>query len=238
MANACPRIRDLGWAFYFAPDTMARAGELGLDGLRFYFLGRGGVLGDVDAAVVQSAFGYFEASMIEKMWDSARAVVAPHDAARAFQECAAAFGRSRLADLSGLDAYCEAADAVNRAADPVGLSLYAAWRAEPMADDAPARAMQLTNLLRELRGSAHLLAIRASGLDALTAHCVRRPDDLAMFGWSAEQAVEVSDDDRARWAAAERLTDELLLPAYSVLDDAGRDALVAGLDQIETAVAA
>jgi hypothetical protein len=188
--------------------------------------------------VVQSAFGYFEPSLVEKMWDSARAAVAPRDAARAFQECAASFGRARFAGLDGLGAYCEAADAVNRAADPIGLTLYAAWRAEPMADDAPARAMQLTNLLRELRGSAHLVAVRASGLDALTAHCVKRPEDLGMFGWSAEHAVEVSDDDRTRWEAAERLTDELLLPAYSALDDAGREALVAGLDQIEAAVAA
>jgi len=238
MADACPRIRDLGWAFYFAPDTIARAEGLGIDGLRFYFLGRGGVLGDVDAAVVQSAFGYFEPSLIETMWDSARAVVAPREAAHAFQSCAAAFGRARFAGLEGLDAYCRAADAVNQAADPIGLPLYAAWRAEPMDDDPPAHAMQVTNLLRELRGSAHLLAVRASGLDALTAHCVKRPADLAMFGWSPAQAVDVSDGDRLKWESSERLTDELLLPAYSVLDDAGREAFVGGLDRIEAALAA
>ena len=34
----------IGSAFYFHPDTMARGKELGLDGFRFYVLGRGGVL--------------------------------------------------------------------------------------------------------------------------------------------------------------------------------------------------
>ena len=238
MANVCPRIRDLGWAFFFAPETTARADELGLGGLRFYFLGRGGVLGDVDASVVGRAFGYFEPSFLEKMWDSARERVSPRDAARAYLRCAAEFGRSRFAEIDGLDAYCAAADLVNETADPTGLALYAAWRTEPLADDPPARAMQLTFLLRELRGSAHLVAVRASGLDPLTAHCVHRPQDLAMFGWAADDAVDVTDDDRARWDAAEGLTDELLLPAYAVLDEAGRRALVAGLDRLESVLAA
>ena len=50
---------DIGASFYFDPDTLARGKELGLDGFRFYVLGRGGVLGDVEPDVVRSAFGYF-----------------------------------------------------------------------------------------------------------------------------------------------------------------------------------
>jgi hypothetical protein len=237
MADVCPRIRDVGWAHYFAPGTLATGQELGLDGFRFYFLGRGGVLGDVDSAVVASAFGYFNPDLVERIWDSGRAVLAPRDAGRAYLACAADFGRAQFASLEGLDEYCAAADAVNDAADPVGLALYAAARAEPLAADPPARAMQITSVLRELRGSAHLLAIRASGLDALTAHCVKRPQDLGMFGWTDADLVAVTDDDRARWGAAEQLTDEMLLPAYSVLDETGRAALIAGLDQIEGALA-
>ena len=237
MADVCPRIHDTGWAFFFAPETLATGKELGLDGFRFYFLGRGGVLGDVDAAVVCSAFGYFEPSLVERIWDSARAVMAPRDAGRAFLACGAEFGRARFSDLDGMAAFCAAADAVNEAADPVGLALYAAARAEPLADDAPAHAMQLLYVLRELRGSAHLLAVRACGLDARTAHCVARPQDLGLFGWPDDASVDVTDTDRAKWAAAEELTDDLLLPAYAVLDDAGRAALVAGLDQIEAVLA-
>ena len=55
--------------FYFAPSTVAVGKEHGLDGFRFYFLGRGGVLGDVESQVVASAFGYFEPGLGDKMWD-------------------------------------------------------------------------------------------------------------------------------------------------------------------------
>ncbi len=233
VAAASPKIRDLGPAFYFAPETLATGKALGLDGLRFYVLGRGGVLGDVEAPVVHSAFGYFAPALIEKMWSSAKAKVAPRVAGRAYTECGAAFGRSRFAALADLDAFCAAADAVNDAADPVGLSLYSGIRAEPLADDFPARAMQLLTVLREFRGSAHLIAIRACGLDAKTAHYIRRPADVGMFGWSDDDAPSITDVEVAQLAAAEALTDRLVLPAYSALDAAGRDALISGLGRIE-----
>ena len=75
--TACPKIGSLGSAFYFHPDTVAKGKELGLDGFRFYFLGRGGVLGDVEPQVIQSAFGYFEPGLIAKIWNSAKETMAP-----------------------------------------------------------------------------------------------------------------------------------------------------------------
>ncbi len=231
---ACPQIGDLGWAFYFVPETLAKGQELGIDGFRFYFVGRGGPLGDVDAPVVTSAFVYFNPTLVERMWTSAKAIVAPRVAGHAFVAAAADFGRAHLAELDGLDAFCAAMDAVNDAADPIGLSLYAAARTEPLADDLPARAMQLTALLRELRGSAHLGALRAAGLDAKTAHHIHRPNDAAMFGWAAADAPDITDADRARLVAADALTDDLVRPAYAVLDDEGRSALVAGLAAMQT----
>jgi hypothetical protein len=236
VAEACPKIRDLGPAFYFAPDTLATGKALGLDGLRFYVLGRGGVLGDVEAAVVHSAFGYFAPALIEKMWNSARAKVAPRVAGRSYMECGAAFGRARFAALPDLDAFCAAADAVNDAADPVGLALYSGIRAEPLAGDFSARAMQLLTVLREFRGSAHLIAIRACGLDAKTAHYIRRPADVGMFGWNDDDAPSITEVEVDKLADAEELTDRLVLPAYSVLDAAGRDALITGLGRIEAAL--
>ena len=73
-----------------------------------------------------------------------------------------------------IDAIVAALDAVNNAADPDGLSLYAAMRTETLATDAPGRAMQLVALIREFRGAAHLIALRASGLDTKTAHHIKR----------------------------------------------------------------
>jgi len=238
VADACPRINALGPAFYFVPDTVARGKELGLDPIAFYVLGRGGVLGDVEPAVVASAFGYFNPALVTTMWNAARLVAAPRQAGHAFLECSAAFGRRHFSALEGLDAFCAAAADVNDAADPVALALYAAVAAEPLVDDVAGRAMQLVTVLREFRGSAHLIALRSSGLDDKTAHFIRRPDDGALFGWEPDDAPTVTDADRATWERAEALTDRIVAPAYDVLDDAGRAALVAGLDAMEGALAA
>lgn len=217
---------DLGAAFYFHPDTVARGKEIGLDGFRFYFLGRGGVLGDVEPEVVLSAFGYFEPGLVTKMWNTAKERVAPREAAREYLACNAALARDRLGGVEGLERYADAAAQVCDAVELAGLPLFAGVKGEPVPDDVPARALHHAVLLRELRGSAHLLAVRAGGLPTRTAHAIKRPDDLQMFGWS--EAVVVTDDDRAALDRAEQLTDELLVPAFSVLDEAALDALVAG----------
>jgi len=236
--RVCPKIRDLGWAHYFTPETVAVGEGLGLDIFTFYFLGRGGVLGDVRAEVVTHAFGYFEPSLVEQMWDAGREKVAPATAGRAFFECAADLGRERFGAVGGLAAFCAAAGAVNDAADATGLTLYAAVRSMPLAPDVPGRSMQLLSVLREFRGSAHLLAVRASGLDAKTAHFITRPSDIAMFGWSEDDAPVITETERSKMKAAERLTDELVLPAYDVLGDDARAALAAGVDEIEAALTA
>ncbi len=235
--TVCPKIASLGAAFYFLPGTVSRGKELGLDGFRFYFLGRGGVLGDVDARVIQSAFGYFNGPLVDKIWTSAkeRSQVGPRDAAREYLKCAHDLARDKLTGLPELGAFNEAAAAVNAAADPAGLALYAGISAEPVPGDAPAAAYHHIIQHREFRGSAHLVAVIASGLTAEMAHRIKRPADLATFGWTED--VTPTDADRAMLGAAEDLTDQLVLPAYSVLDEAGRTALVDGINAIEKAFA-
>ncbi len=236
MAHACPIIRDIGWAHYFAPEAESAAAGLGIDIFTLYALGRGGVLGDVEPIVIASAFGYFNPEVVDALWTEGRKHIAPREAARVYLDCAAEVGRRRLAGIKGLEAMVAAADAVNDAADPVGLSLYAGYRGELLVDDVPGRAMQIVTVLRELRGSAHLLALRACGVDARTAHTIKRPNDLAMFGWPVDDVPKISDEQRAAVDAAEVLTDDLVRPAYAVLDDAGAAALVQGLDDMAVAL--
>ena len=236
VADVCPTIGSMGAAFYRAPVTAAKAEELGLARRHFYFLGRGGVLGNVEPAVVASAFGYFNPSLIDEMWRVGSAVVEPRVAGRAFMECCAGFGRERFAGVEGLDAFCEAAGAVAGAADPAGLALFAGVASEPLAGDAPARAMQLVATLRELRGSAHLVAVRAAGLDPKTAHFMRRPNDGPLFGWPEEERPEIGDEEVAKLAEADAITDRLVRPAYAVLDDDGQQALRSGLDRMQAAL--
>lgn len=235
--EACPKINALGAGFYFAPDTLATGAEHGLGGFELYVLGRGGVLGDVEAQVVLSAFGFFKRELVTKLWSSAREKMSPRDGGRLYVRCCQDFGRSRLAGLDNLDEFCDAAGAVNDAVDPAGLALYAALAAEPLPSDSPARAMQLLAVLREFRGSAHLLAVLASGLRPKVAHYIKRPDFFSAFGYGEDEIPEVSDDDRMKLAAAEELTDALVRPAFSVLDGAGADALYSGLEAIEKALA-
>jgi len=236
VATVCPKIRDLGWAYYFDAETVAVGEALGLDPFHFYVLGRGGVLGDVEPEVVAGAFGYFNPAVVALLWNEGRAILSPREAARVHWACAADLGRARFSELPGLEGFCAAAGAVNDAADSVGLTLFAGFHAEGLVEDLPGRAMQLTAILREFRGSAHLLAVRASGLDARTAHFIKRPNDIAMFGWSEDDAPVVGPEQVAALERAEALTDTLVLPAYSVLDEAGRRALVEGVDRIEGAL--
>jgi hypothetical protein len=225
---------DIGAAFYFHPDTLARGKELGLDGFRFYFLGRGGVLGDVAPQVVSAAFGYFNPELVEKLWTTAKEKVAPKTAAQEYLACNAALGRQWFSDVPGLDAYNEAAEAVINAVDPSGLSLFAGIVAEPVPADAPARAVHNAVLLRELRGSAHLIAVRAVGLESHVAHAIKRPGDMATFGWGDD--VVVTDEDRARLDRAEEITNDILVSAFSVLSDAQAAALIAGTSALHAII--
>jgi hypothetical protein len=237
--EACPVISDNGWAFYFAPTTIARGERLGLDAFGFYFLGRGGVLGDVEAAVVSSAFGYFNPLVLASMWDAARAKLDPRTAAREYIEAAHEFGREKLSGIDELGSFVDAASQVVDFArsHAQGLTLFAGVAAEPVPGDAPAAAMHQLMVLRELRGSAHLVAIVAQQLDPRTAHFIRRPEMYTVFGWSDDDKPEVTDVEIASLKAADELTDAIIAPAYAVLDDEGAAGLLGGLRAIAPAIA-
>jgi hypothetical protein len=230
-ATSAP-LNLVGAAFYFAPDTRAAAKEqFGLDGFRNYFLGRGGVLGDVDADVVAAAFGYFEPGLIRNLWASGVERIAPRtprDVARAFIAAGHEFGRAHFAGIDGLAEFADAAATVTGSVEPAALPLFAGVRAEPVPTDPPAAALHQAMVLRELRGSVHLVAVVASGLTTAVAHAIKRPADTEMFGYASDAAEAVTAEQRAAWERAEQLTDELLVPAYSGLSDAQGAALVDG----------
>ncbi len=96
----------------------------------------------------------------------------------------------KLADVDGLDGFVDAASQIIEFVEGASLPLFTAMRAEPVPEDAPAAAMHQAMVLRELRGSVHLLALVAQGLDTAKAHAIKRPDDVAVFGY--ESAPEIS----------------------------------------------
>jgi hypothetical protein len=92
--------------------------------------------------------------------------------------------------------------------------------------------MHLLSVLREFRGSAHLLAVVAEGLDPMIAHYLRRPEMFTTFGWSDADKPEVTPEHTDALARADVRTDHIVSPAYGVLDDDGATALLVGLDEI------
>lgn len=139
------------------------------------------------------------------------------------------FGRRKLASFDEAPRLAELLEAVVATADPAGLPLFAGWRAVPLPGDAPGRVMQLAHLLRELRGGLHLLAVRAVGITPLQAVLISGsplndgPGQARWYGWP-EPFEEITAEVRAAWQRAESITDDIIAPAFAVLDDdAGTD---------------
>lgn len=228
------QIGDIGQAFYFSPETLERGREIGLDGFRFYFIGRGGALGDVEAGVIRAAFGYWEPGLVDKMWNSAKEKISPREGARMYLACNHDFGRAKLSGVDGLEGFVDAASTVISAVEGTSLPLFEAVRCEPVPDDVPAAAMHQAMVLRELRGSVHLLSLTACRIDSRHAHGIKRPDEFKLFGYETE--IEVTETDRARWLRAEELTDEILVMSFGQLSQEQSKALIAGTEAMHAAI--
>jgi len=227
---------DIGAAFYFHPATVAAGKALGLNGFTFYILGRGGALGDVSPAIVSSAFGYFNPDTIAASWNKASETMSPSAAADAYWNECGRRGSDMFGDIDDavLAGYIEAADIVIDHADLAALPLFAGTAQLVCADDRAGRAMQKAAVLRELRGSVHLCAVLASGLSDAQAHAIKRPGDVAVFGWEAAPSVPIDGDDRMD--AAEALTNDMLERAFFALTSEQSDALRAGTAAMHAAL--
>lgn len=215
-----PKLNELGAAFYFTPQTLGRGAELGMkNGYAWYVVGRGGVLGDVDAEVIQSAFAYFEPKLLRKLWDQGRSALPPRQASREYAECCRAWGRSAFANAKDAGKFADLAERVIAGMDSAGLALFAGWKPESFgeADDPAGRAAMACNVLRELRFSAHVVAVVAVGLTTKEAHFTAGGDERwKLFGYNDQPPPRPR---KALHAKAERLTDHIEANAYDVLTE-------------------
>ena len=219
-------IHDLGSTFMLHKETMARSADNGYESpFMFYFAGRGGVLGDVDADVVCSAFGWFAPTVVRPMWEAGVAVHGARPAATRYFAACAEWGRDHLNGVEGLDRFADLAERVTGAAERSGRPLFAGWSREPRVTDGPGRAMQLVHVMREWRGANHLVATTARGLSPLDAVLTDHADQARYFGWP-EPFPEVTDELRQRHDEAEALTDRLCAPAFEVLSPSERSEFV------------
>jgi hypothetical protein len=219
LQTAGRQFAALGRGFMMNPVAGQRGEEIGLDFFQFYAAGRAGVLGDVDGSVVADAFYFFNPELVASVWDAAKAKISPADAAAHYATACSDWGRQTFADIGELDTFCKLADRVTEAAQPTPSSkLFAAWRDVELPDDPAARAaMHVTLVLREHRGGAHVDAVKEAGVPPVVAVATNTPYMLQIFGWGEEVPDTAQHADAI--AKAEERTDELVKPAFAVLDE-------------------
>ncbi|HEV3212885.1 MAG TPA: hypothetical protein VGZ03_05750 [Acidimicrobiales bacterium] len=234
-ATAAP-VYELGGAFCFTEATAARGERLGLDVFMFYCLGRGGVLGDVDAATVADAFIWFKPQLVETWWNEGRAVAKPTDVAVAYLEAARDYARRTFKETATLRAFADAAARVVDGAPTGRWPLVDGYRRYALPDDVVGRAFQLVVTLRELRGGAYGEAVAALGITPAESHFLNSADAFELYGYESDDTPTVTDELVERRALAEDRATELLVATYDVLDDDARLAFLDGVRELaETA---
>ncbi len=214
-----PAVHDIPAAFMLDGATYLAAAEAGYDGVAFYYAGRGGVLGDVEAAAVVDAFVFFPSGTVESAWASSAAVEGRGESAARFAACGSEWARTHL-DEAGCDwaRLADLAGKVAAGADAEGAPVFAGWRDLPEPSGERELALHRLNSLRELRAARHGRAVLDAGIEPLEALMVKTPYMADIFGWP-EPRPEPDEALRARWEAAEERTNEAFGADLASLDD-------------------
>jgi hypothetical protein len=211
-------VHDLSASFMLDMDTYVAAAAAGSEGTSFYFAGRGGVLGDVDADEVFDAFVFFPHETVHTAWTSAAEVEAPRQSAERFASIGHTWAGAHLPEGAvDYGRLAELAGKVAAAADPTGAPVFAGWRALPEPSDERALALHRMNSLRELRAARHGAAVKQVGLEPVEAFMVKTPYMAAIFGWPEPQG-EPDEETKAKWAEAEELTNQAFGRDLAVLE--------------------
>ena len=214
------------------PACAERGAEFGLrPPFGFWAVGRAGAMGEVSAEVAAAAIGFMAQGRVAEFWNERAAGVSSREVAEALAVHAADFGRRVFADLDDADvARCAELVHTVTAAGLASLGpLFAAWRTIPVPDD-PAGAVTVElQVLREMRGAAHLSAANVVGLGphgvimSFVADQIRGGAGGAeRFGW---EPPHPEPDVEAR-AQAEALTTAACVPAFEALTASERGELV------------
>ncbi|ASW96755.1 evbL [Mycobacterium intracellulare] len=215
--------------FMLHPETFAESVASGYENpFAGYVAGRGGVLGEATGVTVSSVFTVFEPNFLRALWEEGVAVHGARGAAELYWAQAAGFARKYLAGAEGLDRIAALGEEIVAATPGAGLPLYAGWRAMPLADDAPARALQVMFILRELRGGVHLNALTISGITPVEAHMLNKGHQYTtMFGWPEPFAD--GEDKQQRYAEVEQTTNRRMTEVFAATLDRGEAGELARL---------
>jgi hypothetical protein len=222
-------VGEVGGVFMLHPETFAGSVAAGYaNPLAGYVAGRGGVLGEATGATVAAVFAIFEPNMTAALWQEGVAVRGAAGAAAVYWEQLAEFGRKYLAGAEGLGRVAELGEKVIAATPTPGLPMFTGWRSMSLAKDAPARAIQVMFILRELRGDVHLNALSVSGVTPVEAHMLGHDENYTrMFGWPEPFADGA--DKKDRYVSVEEATNRRMVELFEAALDSDEVAELATL---------
>ena len=196
----------------------------------FYCLGRGGVLGDVDAATVAERSSLVQAAPRRDVVGRGPCGRGPHDRRGRLPRRRARLRATYVQD-DRLARHVRRGrgERVVDAAPAGRWPLVDGYRRFALPDDVVARAFQLVIVLRELRGGAYGEAVTALGITPAESHYLNSADAFELYGYESDDAPVVTDELVERRALAEDRATELLVPTYDALDDDGRLAFLDGV---------
>ena len=229
-------IHDIGTSAYLSPDIAGWAAEWGWSNpFAFYFAGRGGMLGDVGADVVTSAFGWFEPNAVRAMFSEGAGVAGATSAATRMAEAHGKWGEKHYGDVKGLDEIVAVTEELVDGLEGSAIPLFVGWRDAPLSESSAGRAAQLMQILREWRGGIHLVATTAVGLSPLEAILTNEgPGQAKFFGWS--EPFPDFEPIKKRHDEAEGITDRLCASALAdALDEARYPDFRAGVTTLRAA---
>jgi len=229
-------IHDIGTSAYLSPDIAGWAAEWGWSNpFAFYFAGRGGMLGEVGAGVVTSAFGWFEPNAVHAMYSEGIGVAGATTAATRMAEAHGRWGEKQYGGVEGLDAIVGVTEELVDGLEGSAIPLFVGWRDSRRSESSAGRAAQLMQILREWRGGIHLVATTAVGLSPLEAILTNEgPGQAKFFGW-AEPFPDFGPI-KERHDEAEGITDRLCASALAdALDEARYADFQAGVSSLRAA---
>ncbi|UXA13508.1 evbL [Mycobacterium sp. SMC-8] len=229
VASAGAAVEKAVAVFMLHPETFGGSVAAGYQNpLAGYIAGRGGVLGEATGRTVAAVFAVFEPTGVAALWDEGVAVRGAAGAAQTYWEQTAEFGRKYLSGAAGLDRIAALGEKLIAATPIAALPLFAGWREMPLAEDAPARALQVMFVLRELRAGVHFNVLSLSGITPVEAHMLNKgPQYAAMFGWPEPFADGA--DKKDRYDEIEEATNRRMADLFTEALDAEEAAELARL---------
>ena len=195
-----------------------------------WIVGRAGVLGDGDADVAAAGLAFLAPDHVREAWESLPDGLTHRQVADAYSALCCRWGSTELAkfDEARMTRLDQLGRRIAKVADPSIGAVFAGWRAQPQPDDVNGRVALTMQVLREMRGGAHIIAVNACGitpLDAVLASPAPAPRSgqpwAEHLGWTGP--FKDADSSREARAEAERVTSRIIAPIYGSIGDSALD---------------